>query len=61
MFELMMMTMAENIKPSIPNMNNVKEFMVKVNEYSQSDIADKFIVGTLLIELEKFYWSQLCN
>lgn len=55
------MTMAENIKPSIPNMNNVKEFMVKVNEYSQSDIANKFIVGTLLIELEKFYWSQLCN
>ena len=43
--------MAENVKPTMPKTDNVKEFMLKIKEYSQSDIADKSIVGTLMSEL----------
>ena len=45
------MTMVENDKPSIPKMDNAREFMLKVKEYSQSDIDDKCIVGSLMSEL----------
>ena len=57
---LMRMTMAENVKPSMPKTNDAKEFMRKVKEYSQSDITDKSIVGSLMSELtnKKFDWSQ---
>ena len=57
---LMRMTMAENVKLAMPKINNAKEFMLKIKEYSQSDIADKSIVGTLMSELttKKFDWSQ---
>ena len=56
----MRMTMAENVKPSMPKTENAREFMVRIKEYSQSDIADKSIVGTLMSELttKKFDWSQ---
>ncbi|KAK6131948.1 hypothetical protein DH2020_034309 [Rehmannia glutinosa] len=57
---LMRMTMAENIKPSMPNTDSAGEFMMKVNEYSQSDLADKSIVGSLMSVLttKKFDWSK---
>ena len=57
---LMRMTMAENVKPSMPKTNNAKEFMMKIKELSQSDITDKSIVGTLMSDLTnaKFEWSQ---
>lgn len=57
---LMRMTMAENVKPSMPKTDNAREFMAKVKEYSQSDITDKSIVGTLMSELttKRFDWSQ---
>ncbi|XP_012081061.2 uncharacterized protein LOC105641180 [Jatropha curcas] len=42
---LMRMTMAENVKTSMPKMNDAREYMLKINEYSQSDITDKSIVG----------------
>ena len=48
---LIRMTMAENVKPSMPKTDNAKEFILKVKEYSQLDIADKSIVGTLMSEL----------
>ena len=56
---LMRMTMAENVKPIMPKIDNAKEFMLKIKEYSQSDIADKSIVGTLMSELvtKKLDWS----
>ncbi|WVY94617.1 hypothetical protein V8G54_033705 [Vigna mungo] len=56
----MHMSMAENVKPSMPKMENTKEFMKMIKEYSQSDITDKSIVGTLMSELttKKFDWSQ---
>ncbi|XP_052724124.1 uncharacterized protein LOC128193961 [Vigna angularis] len=48
------------IKPSMPKTENAKEFMKMIKEYSQSDITDKSIVGTLMSELttKKFDWSQ---
>jgi len=57
---LMRMTMAENVKPSMPKTENAKEFIRMIKEYSQSDITDKSIVGTLMSELttKKFDWSQ---
>ena len=48
---LMRMTIAENVKLTIPKTGKAKEFMLKIKEYSQSDIADKSIVGTLMSEL----------
>ncbi|XP_014490205.1 uncharacterized protein LOC106752940 [Vigna radiata var. radiata] len=57
---LMCMSMVENVKPSMPRTENAKEFMKMIKEYSQSDITDKSIVGTLMSELttKKFDWSQ---
>ena len=57
---LMRMTMAENVKPSMHKIENAKEFIRLIKEYSQSDITDKSIVGTLMSELttKKFDWSQ---
>ncbi|KAH9614584.1 hypothetical protein KSS87_019821, partial [Heliosperma pusillum] len=57
---LMRMTMADNIKPSMPKTEKAREFMLKVNECSQSDLGDKSIVGSLMGELttKRFDWSQ---
>ncbi|CAM8940925.1 unnamed protein product [Rhodiola kirilowii] len=57
---LMRMTMAENIKPSMPKTENAREFMHKIKECSRSDLADKSIVGSLMSQLttKKFDWSQ---
>ncbi|XP_047174291.1 uncharacterized protein LOC124841951, partial [Vigna umbellata] len=57
---LMCMSMAENVKPSMPKKENAKEFMKLIKEYSQSNITDKSIVGTLMSELttKKFDWSH---
>ena len=43
--------MVENVRPTMPKTDNAKEFMLKIKEYSQSDIANKSIVGTLMSEL----------
>ena len=32
--------MVENVKPAMPKTDNAKRFMLKIKEYSQSDIAD---------------------
>jgi len=57
------MTMAENVKASMPNTENAMEFIRLIKEYSQSDITDKSIVGTLMSELttKKFDLSQLIH
>ncbi|CAA7053517.1 unnamed protein product [Microthlaspi erraticum] len=57
---LMRMTMAESIKPSMPKTEKAREFLQKIKECSQSDLADKSIVGSLMNELttRKFDWSQ---
>ncbi|KAK9669262.1 hypothetical protein RND81_13G120100 [Saponaria officinalis] len=57
---LMRMTMAENIKPSMPKTEKAREFMQKVKECSQSELADKSIVGSLMSQLttKRFDWSQ---
>ncbi|KAL1214071.1 Retrovirus-related Pol polyprotein from transposon TNT 1-94 [Cardamine amara subsp. amara] len=57
---LLRMTMAESIKPSMPKTEKAREFMVKIKEQSQSDLADKSIVGSLMSELttKKFDWSE---
>lgn len=57
---LMRMTMAENVKPSMPKTSNATEFMMKIKEYSQSDMVNMSIVGTLMSELttKKFDWLQ---
>lgn len=56
----MRMTMAENVKPSMPKTEKAKEFMSKLKECSQSELADKSIVGSLMNELtnKKFDWSK---
>ena len=56
---LMKMTMAENVKPAMPKMDNAKEFILKIKEYSQLDIVNKSIIGNLMSELttKKFDWS----
>jgi len=48
----MKMIMAKNVKPPMPKTNNANEFMVKIQEYFQSDIIDKFIASNLLSELK---------
>ena len=57
---LIKMIMAENVKPVMPKTDNVKEFILKIKEYSQLDIANKSIVGNLMSELttKQFDWSQ---
>lgn len=57
---LMRMIMTENIKPSMLKTKNIKEFILKVKEHSQSDLANKSIVGSLMSELttKKFDWSK---
>lgn len=57
---LMRMTMAESIKPSMPKTEKAREFIEKLKECSQSELADKSIVGSLMNELttKKFDWSQ---
>ncbi|KAK9725519.1 hypothetical protein RND81_05G150200 [Saponaria officinalis] len=57
---LMRMTMAENIKPSMPKTEKAREFMQKVKECSQSELADKSIIGSLMSQLttKRFDWSQ---
>ncbi|KAG7564986.1 Integrase catalytic core [Arabidopsis suecica] len=57
---LMRMTMAESVKPSMPKTEKAREFIKKIKECSQSDLADKSIVGGLMSELttKKFDWSQ---
>lgn len=57
---LMRMTMAESIKPSMPKTENARDFMRMIKECSQSDLADKSIVGSLMCQLttKKFDWSQ---
>lgn len=55
--------MAENFKPPMPKMDNAREYMLKIKEYSQSDITDKSIIGILMSELmtKKFNWLQLIH
>nr|ABW74555.1 gag-pol protein [Boechera divaricarpa] len=48
---LMRMSMAESIKPSMPKTENAMEFLEKIKECSHSDLADKSIVGSLMNEL----------
>ncbi|XP_048605344.1 uncharacterized protein LOC125582928 [Brassica napus] len=57
---LMRLTMAESIKPSMPKTEKAREFIEKIKECSQSELADKSIVGSLMNELttKKFDWSQ---
>nr|VDD10182.1 unnamed protein product [Brassica oleracea] len=57
---LMRLTMAESIKPSMPKTEKAREFLEKIKECSQSELADKSIVGSLMNELttKKFDWSQ---
>ncbi|XP_010527746.1 PREDICTED: uncharacterized protein LOC104805040 [Tarenaya hassleriana] len=52
--------MAESVKPSMPKTESAKEFMQKIKEYSQSDLVDKSIVGSLMSELttKKFDWAH---
>uniref|UniRef100_A0A6N2L229 Retrovirus-related Pol polyprotein from transposon TNT 1-94 n=1 Tax=Salix viminalis TaxID=40686 RepID=A0A6N2L229_SALVM len=54
------MSMAESIKPSMPKTEKTREFILKIKEQSQSDVADKSIVGSLMSELttKRFDWSQ---
>ncbi|KAK9725947.1 hypothetical protein RND81_05G179600 [Saponaria officinalis] len=40
---LMRLTMAESIKPSMPKTEKAREFMKKIKECSQSELADKSI------------------
>ncbi|KAF8091911.1 hypothetical protein N665_0432s0014 [Sinapis alba] len=57
---LMRLTMAESIKPSMPKTEKAREFIEKIKECSQSELADKSIVGSLMNELttKKFDWSR---
>lgn len=57
------MKVAENIKPSMPKIDNPKEFMTKLKEHAHSEIVDKSFVGTLITKLttKKFNWSQLIH
>ncbi|KAF9663157.1 hypothetical protein SADUNF_Sadunf17G0009200 [Salix dunnii] len=52
--------MAESIKPSMPKTEKAREFILKIKAQSQSDVADKSIVGSLMSELttKRFDWSQ---
>jgi len=45
---LMRMAMTESIRSTIPKTGDVKKFLESVESMSQSDTADKSIVGTLM-------------
>ncbi|KAF9685346.1 hypothetical protein SADUNF_Sadunf03G0045100 [Salix dunnii] len=57
---LLRMSMGESIKPSMPKIEKAREFILKIKEQSQSDVADKSIVGSLMSEMttKRFNWSQ---
>ena len=57
---LLRMSMAESVKPSMPKTEKAREFILKIKAQSQSDVADKSIVGSLMSELttKRFDWSQ---
>lgn len=57
---LIRMSMAESVKPSIPKTKKAREFIRMIKECSQSVLADKSIVGSLMGELttKKYDWSQ---
>uniref|UniRef100_A0A6N2LRF5 Integrase catalytic domain-containing protein n=1 Tax=Salix viminalis TaxID=40686 RepID=A0A6N2LRF5_SALVM len=57
---LLRMSMAESVKPSMPKIEKAREFILKIKAQSQSDVADKSIVGSLMSELttKRFDWSQ---
>ena len=48
---MMRLIMATNVKPYMPKIDNAREFMKLVKDYSRSDITDKSIVGNLSSEL----------
>lgn len=52
--------MAESVKPTMPKTEKAREVMQKIKECSQSELADKSVVGSLMNELttKKFDWSQ---
>ncbi|KAG6494770.1 hypothetical protein ZIOFF_042531 [Zingiber officinale] len=43
---LNLMKMIENVKPSMPKIDNAREFIKLIKEYSQLEITDKSIMGT---------------
>lgn len=55
--------MAKSTKPSVPKTDKSREFIEKIKECSQSDLVDKSIIGSLIIELttEKFNWSLISD
>jgi hypothetical protein len=57
---LLRMSMAESVKPFMPKTEKAREFILKIKAQSQSDVADKSIVGSLMSELttKRFDWSQ---
>lgn len=52
-----------NIKSSRSKTDSAKQLMINLKEHEQSDIDDKSIVGTFMIELptKKFDWSHPIN
>jgi len=48
---LIRLSMAVNVKPSMPKINNANEFMKLVNDYLQSNIIDMSTGGNLSTEL----------
>lgn len=59
----MRMSMIKNVKSCMPNTDNAKEFIFKIKEHYQLDIADKYIIVNLMSEIttKKFNWSQLIH
>lgn len=45
--------MAANVKPSMPKIDNAREFVKLVKDCSQSNITDKSIMGNLSSEFNQ--------
>ena len=57
----MRMTIANNIKATIPNTESVREYMKLVKERSQSEFVDKSSVGTLMDTLTTIKFDGSCT
>ena len=54
------LSIADNVKPSMPRSTNVREFLAEIKNFTNTDVIDKSVVATLMTDLstKKYDISQ---
>ena len=54
------LSIADNVKPSMPRTTNVREFLAEIKNFTNTDVIDKSVVATLMTDLstKKYDISQ---